>query len=197
MNKILLRTVGSALVLLTALSSQLEASTLSVTRRSPQALIAEGALTLAPMGHVVFCMEHPIQCTADRDTAPPLALSAERMEALRGVNSRINRSIRTKADAYLKGMRDIWSLAPTAGDCEDYAITKRAELIRQGFPSGVLRLAVARTAWGEGHAVLIVRTEQGDLVLDNRHNRIIGWKQADLNWVSIQSGTNPRHWHAI
>lgn len=197
MNKTRFRAIGPALAVLMAIPTYLQANSLSITRFDPRARITEGSLTLAPMGHVVFCVKHPEQCalTEAGDWFP--ALSAENMEVLERVNESVNRSITPKPDRYSNGMRDHWKLAPSAGDCEDFAVTKRAALIEQGFPAHALRLAVARTSWGEGHAVLIVRTDKGDLVLDNRHSRIVTWNQTDLTWISIQSGTNPRYWHSI
>ncbi len=56
---------------------------------------------------------------------------------------------------------------PTAGDCEDIALLKRRDLIEKGWPVGALLMTVVRQANGEGHAVLTVLTDRGDLVLDN------------------------------
>ncbi|WP_236759154.1 transglutaminase-like cysteine peptidase, partial [Agrobacterium tumefaciens] len=76
----------------------------------------------------------------------------------------------------------------------DYAVTKRQRLLRAGWPSGALRIATARTSTGIGHAVLVVSTSQGDLVLDNRTNVVKPWKAVDLKWIKIQSHENPRVW---
>ncbi len=85
----------------------------------------------------------------------------------------------------------------TAGDCEDFALTKRDHLIAMGWSPKALRIAVTKTPYGEGHAVLVVKTDQGDLVLDNRSNAIKGWKDTDLRWLMIQSGDNPRVWYEL
>lgn len=108
---------------------------------------------------------------------------------LESVNRSVNRSIRPKND---RG-KDVWAINVSAGDCEDYALTKRARLIRMGFPAGALRMAVARTSSGEGHAVLVVRSSDGDLVLDNRHSTIRRWGQTDLRMVSVATA-NPLRW---
>lgn len=86
---------------------------------------------------------------------------------------------------------------PVSGDCEDYAITKRHKLIAQGWPIRSLRLAVARTAWGEGHAVLVVKTSDGDLVLDNLTSAIKPFQKSGLRFLKIQSEDNPRMWFAL
>ncbi|MNL79260.1 hypothetical protein D3C87_2058250 [compost metagenome] len=85
----------------------------------------------------------------------------------------------------------------TAGDCEDFALTKRDKLIALGWPARALRVAVAKTSWGEGHAVLVVKTDRGDLVLDNRTNVIKDWRSAGLHWTMIQSAESPKVWHAL
>ena len=92
---------------------------------------------------------------------------------------------------------DQWQVAPAAGDCEDYALTKRHMLIRSGWPASSLRLAVARTPWGEGHMVLVVRTSKGDLVLDNLTGSVRQWSKTGLRWEMIQSSRNPRNWFRV
>jgi predicted transglutaminase-like cysteine proteinase len=109
------------------------------------------------------------------------------------VNREINHDIIPVNDSG----NDTWSLAPREGDCEDYAITKRHALIARGWPASVLRLAVARTAWGEGHLVLVVRTDKGDLVLDNLTGAVRSWRKTGLHWEMIQASNDPRIWHKL
>ena len=92
---------------------------------------------------------------------------------------------------------DVWQVNVKSGDCEDFALTKRDHLIAMGWSPRALRIAVTKTPYGEGHAVLVVKTDQGDLVLDNRTNAIKGWKDTDLRWLMIQSGDNPRVWYEL
>uniref|UniRef100_UPI0026399AD3 transglutaminase-like cysteine peptidase n=1 Tax=uncultured Maritalea sp. TaxID=757249 RepID=UPI0026399AD3 len=113
------------------------------------------------------------------------------MDLLLRVNSGINRAIRPRND---KG--DIWSINVSAGDCEDYVLTKRAELIKFGLPASALRIATAYTQNGQGHAVLVVISRQGDYVLDNRRNAIHDWQNVDLTWVAI-SQADPKKWSSI
>lgn len=111
---------------------------------------------LAPMGYVTYCQREPEHCRPGSDTRIEMT-----PEIIR-VNKLVNRSIRPADDA-----GDVWQANVTAGDCEDYALTKRAKLIGIGYPAGALRIAVVKTADGQDHAVLIVRTFQGDFALDN------------------------------
>jgi predicted transglutaminase-like cysteine proteinase len=58
-------------------------------------------------------------------------------------------------------------------------------------------LAVVRTPRGKGHLVLVVRTEEGDLVLDNLWPEIIVWSQMGFEWLQVQSLRNPQYWSTI
>lgn len=166
--------------------------------RARSSFIVERTATLAPMGHVVFCLRHADECRSDPGGDPgPVELTPERLALLERVNGEVNRTIRPRPDRRGPGVIDQWSLAPETGDCEDYALTKRHRLQAEGWPAAALRLATTRTRDGEGHAVLVVRTAAGDLVLDNRTGTILPWTATDLSWISIQSGTDPRLWHGL
>jgi len=150
--------------------------------------IVEGEFALAPMASVAFCMKNADQC---RDTGGQVVeLTDARQAELFGVNSKVNRNIRPKSDS---PAADVWSVDVAAGDCEDYALTKRKRLLELGWPSRALRMAVATTPSGEGHAVLVVRTSKGDLVLDNRTSQVKDWSKTDLFWLKMQS-SNPEVW---
>lgn len=63
------------------------------------------------------------------------------------------------------------------GDCEEYALTKGAELAAQGFDH--LYLTVVRErATGAAHAVLVVEDGGAMVVLDNQERGVIAWSQA-------------------
>lgn len=146
--------------------------------------------TIAPIAFAKFCDNAADQCVriGDRDT---VELTKQKRTELQRVNSEINTAIVYVGE--LEG-QDEWKLNPASGDCDDYAVTKRQRLLRAGWPSGALRIATASTPSGIGHAVLVVSTTQGDLVLDNRTNVVKPWKAVDLKWIKIQSHENPRVW---
>ncbi len=149
--------------------------------------------TLAPFAHVVFCKSRPAECRTDGRGDAPIALTAEVSRLLKTVNRRVNQTIRPVEDGG-GPLDDVWRVAPAAGDCDDFAVTKRTELIRAGLPVGALRLMVGRTPQGEGHAVLAVRTTGGDLVLDNLTDQILDVRQSRFMVLKFQSGTNPERW---
>jgi predicted transglutaminase-like cysteine proteinase len=154
--------------------------------------LKEKRRTIAPFAHVMFCVKSPNECATS--TGPDtVELSYVRRRELVAVNRGVNREIVPVNDSG----NDTWSLAPKAGDCEDFAITKRHDLISRGWPAAALRLAVAYTSWGEGHLVLVVRTTKGDLVLDNLTGAVRRWNKSGLRWQMIQSSENPRIWYTL
>jgi len=146
--------------------------------------------TIAPIAFAKFCDSAADQCVRIGDGDMVELTKQKRME-LQRVNAEINTSIIYASE---QDGEDDWKLNPASGDCDDFAVTKRQRLLRAGWPSGALRIATARTTDGIGHAVLVVSTSQGDLVLDNRTNVVKPWKAVDLKWIKIQSHENPRIW---
>jgi predicted transglutaminase-like cysteine proteinase len=160
--------------------------------------IAFAAPTLAPLAHTRFCMQYPAECVSHRTLfrGGPIALTAERAEELIEINARVNRSIRPEHNT--EGLAgEQWLLSPESGDCNDYAVTKRHELMARGWPSRVLLLAEVVTAWGEHHLVLVVRTRDGDLVADSLSPELKPWTRAPYQWVRIQSPSVPAFWSTV
>ena len=153
-------------------------------------LIVERSKASAPLGFQIFCLKNPKECKSS--SIKKVAYSSGLMRVVSQINRKVNRTIRPRND---RG-RDVWTLNARVGDCEEYILSKRSKLIKAGVPSGALRIATARTRSGEGHAVLIIRTNKGDFVLDNRTNTIKSWKDTDLRFIAI-SGSNPRKWKKI
>lgn len=152
------------------------------------AVEVQAAGAQSPLGFKVFCMKNPGECKAGSKAS--VAMSDATMKTLKRVNVSVNNAIRPKND---NNGKDVWTLNASSGDCEDYVITKRSRLIKMGLPPGALRIAYAKTRSGEGHAVLIVKSSQGDFVLDNRTNSIKLKAQVGLRIISI-SGANPKSW---
>lgn len=151
-------------------------------------IVTRGA-TRAPLGLQLFCLKEPAHCRGGG--ASSVSMTTDLIKVLNSVNRKVNRSIRPRHD---KG--DVWSVNVASGDCEDYVLTKRAQLIKLGVSAGALRIATAFTKAGEGHAVLVVRTNRGDWVLDNRRQDIREWHKTGLTWIAM-SGSNPRKWNAV
>ncbi len=164
---------------------------------SPQASIVEASPTLAPFQHVRFCLRYPSDCKSNSTENERIDLTADNSELLDRVNRSVNAAIIPMLKGYGANLQDGWTIAPITGDCNDYAVTKRHELIQSGLPSKALRLSVVKTTSGIGHLVLVVATTRGDLVLDNLTETIRPWQSTDYHWLKIQSATDARLWFEV
>jgi predicted transglutaminase-like cysteine proteinase len=191
-----------AVLLLAVLASSLSAGSAYSRSRSPQDLsplspIVEGSPTLAPFQHVRFCLHYPADCKSDPAGIERIELNAENSELLNRINHSVNTDIAPTVKDYGPDLADGWTIAPVAGDCNDYAVTKRHELLQSGLPAKALRLSVVKTASGIGHLVLVVATTKGDIVLDNLTETIRPWQNTDYRWLKIQSTADARFWYEV
>jgi len=131
-------------------------------------------------------------------TASFPAMTAELWRQLEITNRLVNVGVRSVSDVAHYGVADFWELpfqgGGNAGDCEDYVLQKRQMLLAHGVPMAALSVALVKTSWGEEHAVLLVRSAQGDYVLDNLTPWIKPWTAVSYNWIKWQSGDNPEVW---
>jgi predicted transglutaminase-like cysteine proteinase len=169
----------------------------SLQDSSPLTPIVVASPTLAPLQHVRFCLRYPSDCKSDPTENERIDLDVENSDLLMLVNHRVNMSIAPTAKRYGPNLRDGWTIAPEMGDCNDYAVTKRHDLVESGLPSRALRLSVVKTAAGIGHLVLVVATTKGDLVMDDLTEEILPWRSTDYHWLKIQSATDPKFWYSI
>lgn len=144
-----------------------------------------------PTAAAQFCRRQPSVCAGG--PTGRITPSDAQWDDLYRVNVAMNYFITPEEDAVLYGVTDYWANATTAGDCEDYAIAKREELVRRGWPRGALLLAVA---WSgrDWHAVLIAATTDGDYILDNQTNEIWLWNETRLEFFMRQSVKAPAQW---
>lgn len=142
---------------------------------------------VAPLGYMLFCLQTPAECRPGGKDH--VALNDGVLDIIKLVNARVNRSIRPRHDSGA----DIWSINVSAGDCEDYVLTKRHALIAAGLPPSALRIGYVKTRAGEGHAILIIKTNSHDLVLDNLVGNIRPLSQTGYRLIS-SSGANPLAW---
>jgi predicted transglutaminase-like cysteine proteinase len=151
---------------------------------------------LPPFSYIQFCVHHRSACTSRSGRLTMAAhnkvkLTGHLRQQLASINSQVNSSMKPKADQDA----DKWSVGGKYGDCEDFALTKRARLIAAGWPSRALSLTVVKTGWGEGHAILSVRTDNGVLVLDNLSHKVRNLNRVPYRIVSMQ-GDSPMQWSA-
>jgi predicted transglutaminase-like cysteine proteinase len=154
--------------------------------------------TSIPIGHAEFCANHREECSANGSVREAIELDEALWEQLVSVNKRMNAEIVpiTDADRYKVG--EFWTYPENGyGDCEDYALAKRRELIREGWDPSTLLMAVVRESNGAGHAVLMVRTDRGDLVLDNQVGAVKLWNETNYQFIKRQSQQNAGEWVLI
>ncbi|AEG04801.1 transglutaminase-like cysteine peptidase [Sinorhizobium meliloti WSM1022] len=149
----------------------------------------------APPAFASFCVREPRLCNTGGGKKA-VVLAPEKISELKQINSSVNASIRERSDRANVGKEDDWRVPTAYGDCEDFAILKKRELLKRGWPASALLLTVARYR-GEGHTVLTVRTSEGDLVLDNRTNSVRDWSRTPYNYFARQSQSNGKRWELI
>lgn len=155
------------------------------------------APTLPPMAYTMFCLRYADECrTQPLFRGGLVRLTGEHWVILKHINQTVNRSI-IPEDAELSSGVEAWLINPDRGDCNDYAVTKRHELLKRGWPSGALLLSEVVTAWGKHHLILVVRTRSGDLVLDNLTPVVKPWARVPYRWVRIQIPGEHRLWTTI
>jgi predicted transglutaminase-like cysteine proteinase len=159
--------------------------------------IMDASPTLAPFQHVRFCLRYPSDCKSNPAENDHIDLDAETSELLKRVNHSVNLSIIPTVKDYGPNLDDGWTIAPDTGDCNDYAVTKRHQLLESGLPSKALRLSVVKTASGIGHLVLVVVTTKGDFVMDNLTEVIRPWQSTDYHWLKIQSSADSKFWYEV
>jgi predicted transglutaminase-like cysteine proteinase len=159
--------------------------------------IIEASPTLAPFQHVRFCIRYPADCKSDPSEKERIGLNAETLELLKRINHSVNTSIAPTLKSYGTDLQDSWTIAPSTGDCNDYAVTKRHMLLESGLPSKALRLSVVKTPSGIGHLILVVATTRGDIVMDNLTEVIRPWQTTGYLWLKIQSASDSKYWFEI
>ena len=80
------------------------------------------------------------------------------------------------------------------GDCKVYALYKRKLLIEAGFPRQALLMTVVRDLEGQGHAILTVKTDRGEFVLDNLTDDIRPWDATGYTYLKRQAQDDPNVW---
>lgn len=153
--------------------------------------------TLPPVGFVKFCARNPDDCRSTGWHPTRAVMSGERWRAVYQVNSYVNARVTPMSDEALYGEAEYWAYPIGAGDCEDYVLMKKRYLERLGFDRSALLITVVLDERNEGHAVLTLRTEDGDFVLDNRRNEIPRWNELDYVYLKRQSDRDPRKWVSL
>ncbi|ODT06769.1 MAG: hypothetical protein ABS58_10085 [Mesorhizobium sp. SCN 65-20] len=149
----------------------------------------------APPAFSSFCSREPRLCSTSGGRKV-VALQPQLNTELQQVNRAVNARIAERSDMANVGKEDDWRVPTAYGDCEDFAILKKRELIRRGWPASALLLTVARYR-GAGHTVLTVRTSEGDLILDNLNGSVRDWSKTPYSYFARQAQGNGSRWERI
>jgi predicted transglutaminase-like cysteine proteinase len=180
-----------ALLLATSLTA------LAGTAKAAEPFMHTGGRTTQPVGHYELCRHAPEECREMTPRQAPVTLTRKLWSAMVEVNNVVNTTVTPRTDMDIWGKEEVWSYPDRVGDCEDYVLEKRRELMQRGVPAGNLLITVVKQPNGDGHAVLTVHTSNGDYVLDNLEPRILAWQDTEYTFLKRQSVRNSGAWVAI
>lgn len=160
--------------------------------------LTESGRARPPLGWNQFCNFYAAECATPALPSVTPALTARNWRQLVAINAAVNRRIKPVSDMDHHGVVEHWDYPMDgSGDCEDYALLKRRLLLDAGWPRQALRMTVVRDLQGDGHAVLTVATDRGDLVLDNQVSEIVPWEATGYRFVKRQSAADPNLWVSL
>lgn len=157
-----------------------------------------GDVTRPPIGWVDFCIEQPLECKVVRTQPRDVVMTAKTWKELVFINTWVNQTIKPMTDLDHYGVVEKWTYPVDGyGDCEDYVLLKRRMLIEVGWPREALLITVVSDHNGNGHAVLTVKSDRGEFILDNQANDIVLWSQTGYRFVKRQSQADPNVWISL
>jgi predicted transglutaminase-like cysteine proteinase len=155
-------------------------------------------ITRAPIGWIEFCASHASECATTPSTPRDVVLTSRAFKDLVRVNKWVNETVKPMTDLEHWGVVEKWSYPDDGyGDCEDYVLLKRRLLISAGWPREALLITVVRDKRDEGHAVLTVKTDRGEFILDNQTEEVLSWLETGYRFVKRQSQHDPNVWVSI
>jgi predicted transglutaminase-like cysteine proteinase len=160
--------------------------------------VSLGEATRAPIGWIEFCEENPRDCSNRASVPRDIVLTARAWQDLLRVNLWANTHIKPMTDLEHYGVVEKWAYPDDGyGDCEDYVLLKRRMLMQAGWPREALLITVVRDKNGDGHAILTVKTDKGEFVLDNQTDEILLWSDTGYRFVKRQSQADQNVWISL
>jgi predicted transglutaminase-like cysteine proteinase len=193
-------TVGSAVTLAVTSAAP---PTAAAMRFQDASFAPTGDAKPAPYGWVHFCGAQPSECEPEQPLPVLVRLTSQSWTELSQINTIANREIDPVGDEdhyriYEQDILNWWTYPDDGrGNCNDYVILKRKLLIEAGWPKAALLMTVVVDQHGDGHLILMVRTDRGDLILDNMREEIVLWDRTGYRFVKRQSALDPNDWVSI
>lgn len=159
------------------------------------AFLEGGRLSTVPIGWIDFCKRFSSDCAFRAKEEKIIRLTEKEWDKIIRINDKVNREITPVTDLAYFGQEEFWTY-PTnnKGDCEDYALLKRKLLAQAGLPLEALLITIVRDLNNDGHAILTVRTDYGDFILDNQEDLVKIWHETGYKFLKRMSPTNPNDW---
>jgi predicted transglutaminase-like cysteine proteinase len=153
-------------------------------------------VTRPPIGWIEFCADQPSECNVASTKPQDVVMSSEAWKQLTFINDRVNHTIKPMTDLNHYGVME---KCPDDGygDCEDYVLLKRRMLMQAGWPREALLITVVRDKNGDGHAILPVKSDRGEFILDNQVSDIVLWSETGYRFVKRQSQSDPNVWVSL
>jgi predicted transglutaminase-like cysteine proteinase len=156
-----------------------------------------------PPGATSYCSAQPAASAqafwnafCEADSRPVIvALTPERWHDLQVIQYKVDASL-TYASAVS------WDPLAPIGDCKTFAARTALTLLDHGWPAGALRIATAfvndgSRQQGEYHAVLLVDTDRGTIVLDNLHHAPTPWQDLRYIWMTAEVPAGHGTWSLL
>jgi predicted transglutaminase-like cysteine proteinase len=157
-----------------------------------------GTAARAPIGWVEFCSEYAGECETKALDARDVVLTTKAWKDMVRINRWVNETVKPITDLEHWGVVERWNYPDDGyGDCEDYVLLKRRMLMQAGWPRQALLITVVRDKRGDGHAVLTVKTDKGEFILDNQNEEVLLWSDTGYRFVKRQSQQDPNVWLAL
>ena len=170
---------------------------MSATQAGASEPMTTGGITSQPIGHYEFCKANPMECVIRMRDRGPHPMTDAVWDRLVAVNVAVNAAIRPMNDFDIYGKDEVWAYPDGVGDCEDYVLEKRRTLNEGGISLSNLLITVVRKPDGEGHAILTVRTSEGDFILDNLTDSVRDWDETSYSFLKRQASNHTGHWVTI
>ena len=160
--------------------------------------VTVGEATRPPIGWIDFCIEYTSECATTPSEPRDVVLTTKAWTDMLKVNAWVNQSIKPITDLEHWGVIERWNYPDDGyGDCEDYVLLKRRMLMQAGWPREALLVTVVRDKKGDGHAVLTIKTNRGEFVLDNQEPQVLPWTKTGYRFVKRQSQSDPNVWVSL
>ena len=162
-----------------------------------EAFMTTGGVTSQPIGHYELCKRMPEECSVRSRNVMPEKMTHDFWQLIVSINSSVNQQVKPLTDKEIYGVEEYWAYPDKVGDCEDYVLLKRRDLMEAGISAANLLITVVRKPDGEGHAVLTVRTDKGDFILDNLVEGVKNWSETEYTYLKRQATNNSGRWVSI